>query len=54
MREEELPMPVKSMNVYVQQQLPTQFWQHEIFPAQCFQQAQQQIVEHLHHQSQQR
>jgi hypothetical protein len=51
MRAEKLPTPVKTVNEYVRQQLLTQLLQHECFQAQCFQQAQQQIAEHLHHQS---
>ena len=41
------------MNEFLQQQLLTQLLQHKCFQVQCFQQAQQQISEHLHHKSEQ-
>ena len=42
------------MNEFLQQQLLTQLLQHKCFQVQCFQQAQQQISEHLHHKSEQK
>lgn len=49
-----LPKPVKYMSAFVQLHLQTQFLQHECNQAQCYQQDQQQIVGHPHHQSGQR